>query len=79
MFSQEQIAATRRRVFDLVHFSFEKDIAVSAGPGLRVELDGQGARIAAESLPALARGFFRLAQEVSAGGKRFFPARGKAF
>ena len=79
MFSQEQIAATRRRVFDLVHFSFEKDIAVSASPGLRVELDGQGARIAAESLPALARGFFRLAQEVSAGKSAFSLREEKRF
>ncbi len=67
MFSPTQIQQVRQRVFALTGFHYNAPIDACEGRGLVVQGDRGGARIQAESLPALARGFFRLAQCLSAG------------
>lgn len=70
MFTDQEISRIRQTVFDTVGFSYDAPVRVTEGKGLRVEGDRQGAAIACDTLPALARGFFRLAQELTAGQAR---------
>ena len=67
MFTSEAVAHIKNTIFDLVHFAYEGTITVKEGKGLSIHADEQSAVIAAESKNALARAFFRLAQEMSAG------------
>ncbi len=67
MFANEDILRIRKTVFDLVKCSWEGEIAVREGAGLTVKVAGGRADISAESRPALARAFFRMAQELAAG------------
>ncbi len=67
MFTDETCQKIQQKVFDQVHFTWPGDVEVREGKGLHVVTSGNHAVIAAESKPALARAFFRLAQEKSAG------------
>ena len=68
MFSQKEIDAVRSAVSDVLHVSFDDlNIRVEEGPGVTVLEDGAGVLLRAESRTALARCFFRLAQERAAG------------
>lgn len=68
MFLQSEINAVREAVSSVVPFPFDTlKITVEAGPGLCVEGSGSNFTIRAESLSALARGYFRLAQEKAEG------------
>ena len=67
VFTGEVVSHIKNTVFDLVHFSYEGTITVKEGKGISVQADTQKAVISAESKNALARAFFRLAQEMSAG------------
>ncbi len=67
MFSQQEIGFVRAQVEDLLGKKLTGDIRVEEGEGLTVTGDARSAVIAAESLSALARGFFRLAQETHFG------------
>ena len=67
MFTREEILFIQKIVFDLVHFAWPGEIIVREGKGLTVDVCGGKAEITAESKAALARAFFRLAQEKSAG------------
>ena len=69
MFTAEEIRRIRKIVFELVGFEWAKEIDVKEGIGLTVTVTGDKAAIAAESKPALARAFFRFAQEKAAGKK----------
>ncbi len=71
MFAHEEILRIQQTVFELVGFSWPGEIQVQEGMGMTVTVRGEKAVIAAESKPALARGFFRLAQE-KAGGRGDF-------
>ena len=68
MFSQQEIEAVRTAVSGVLHTGFEgMMIRVEEGPGVTVAEDEQGILLRAESKTALARGYFRLAQERAAG------------
>ena len=67
MFTPEGIAHIQSTVYGLIHFEYKGKVSVQEGRGLTVSGDAQQAVITAESKTALARGFFRLAQELSAG------------
>lgn len=71
MFAPEIIDRIRGMVFQLVSCPWKGDIAVSEGPGLTVTVKENQAALVAESRPALARGFFRMAQELAAGRTAF--------
>ena len=64
MFSENEIRVIREAVSRVLDLSFEEEkLRIGEGPGLTVEETENGVRILAESRSALARGFFRLAQE----------------
>jgi len=67
MFDNSTIARMQHLVSDLTDFVYEGSIEATKAPGLRVVGDAAHAVIAAESIPALARGFMRLFQELSSG------------
>lgn len=67
MFTHEDGLRIRKTVFDLVGFSWPGEIEIRQGKGLHVRVCGENAVIEAEDKPALARAFFRLAQEKQAG------------
>ena len=67
MMHAAEIRRIQQMVFGLVHFSYEGDITVQEGEGLCVQADRSRAMITAQSKPALARAFFRMAQELSSG------------
>lgn len=71
MFTAEEIRRIRRIVFELVGFEWAKEIDIKEGTGLTVTVTGDEVAITAESKPALARAFFRFAQEKAAGKKDF--------
>ena len=67
MISQEDSLRLRKLVFDLVGFSWDGEIHVREGRGMTVTARGCDVTLSAESKPALARAYFRFAQEKSAG------------
>jgi len=68
MFSQKEIETVRSAVSGVLHTGFDgMNIRVEEGPGVAVTEDENGILIRAESKTALARGYFRLAQERAAG------------
>ena len=68
MFSENEIRVIREAVSRVLNLSFEEEkLRIGEGPGLTVEETENEVRILAESRSALARGFFRLAQERAAG------------
>jgi len=72
VFTKADYERIQQIVFDLVNFEWDGEIHVQEGAGLTVEVTGSRADIVAESKPALARAYFRLAQERSAGAKDFY-------
>ena len=71
MFTCEEISFLKQMVFDLTGCTYEGEIAVCEGTGLTLSGDLQKVTVTAESKPALARGFFRLAQEMRHGKTAF--------
>ena len=67
MFAPESISHIQSTIWNLIHFQYKGKITVEEGKGLTVRGNAQEAVIAAENKTALARGFFRLAQELTAG------------
>ncbi len=67
MFTQQEIALVRSTVMNLVGCTYADEIQVTEGFGLTVTLEGGKASIAAVDKPALARGYFLLAQALKAG------------
>ncbi len=67
MFTSHDIDMLRERVESVTGRRYEGAVSVQEGPGLHVRGDSIRAEITAESRPALARGFFRLMQELEAG------------
>ena len=68
MFTQQEIDFIRGAVSEVVRVSFDgSDIQVEEGPGVTVEENGSRVLLRAENKSALARAFFRLAQERAAG------------
>ncbi|MBR4082302.1 MAG: family 20 glycosylhydrolase [Clostridia bacterium] len=71
MFTQEQTARIRETVFGITDCCWQGEIDVAQGTGLTVRVADGRASIQAESLTALARAFFRMAQELDAGRESF--------
>ena len=71
MFTAAECEMIKSNVFSLVGFSWDGEIRVEEGKGLTVEAEKDRALIAAESKTALARAYFRLAQEKNAGKEAF--------
>ena len=71
MFTAAECEMIKSNVFSLVGFSWDGEIRVEEGKGLTVEAEKDRALIAAESKTALARAYFRLAQEKNAGREAF--------
>ena len=71
MFTQETAARIRETVFDLVDCPWQGTVGVTPGTGLHVRVSGDRAEITAQSLSALARAFFRMAQELADGRESF--------
>jgi len=68
MFTQQEIDHIRSTVTEITGFPFDNlEIAVEEGPGIAVTEEGGRFCLRAESKSALARAFFRLAQEKTAG------------
>ena len=67
MFPLQEIEKIRDAVASVIPHPYAGQVTVTEGPGLQVTGDGQRAQITAESQCALARGFFRLAQETFFG------------
>ncbi|MBQ7868427.1 MAG: family 20 glycosylhydrolase [Clostridia bacterium] len=67
MFTSETIARIQKTVWDLIGYTYKGSVSVNEGPGLRVAGDANAVTVTAQTLPALARAFFRMAQELSAG------------
>ena len=67
MFTTEVVSHIQNTVLGLVGFVYKGKVTVQQGKGLTVCGTAQEAVITAESKSALARGFFRLAQELAAG------------
>ena len=67
VFSSCEIDRLRSMVFALTGCNADIRVDVEEGEGLSVLGDARQVRIVAESKPALARGFFRLAQELAGG------------
>ena len=67
MFTCENISHIQKTVWKLVGFEYQGTVNVKEGKGLTVHADAAKAVIEAENLNALARGFFRMAQELTAG------------
>ena len=60
----------RKLVFDLVNCDFTGPIAEESGDGLYVRYDGKTAAIAADTIPAKARGYMLLAKAIKEGKKK---------
>ena len=71
MFGYEDALRIRKTVFDLLHFDWAGTIDVHQGDGLHICMKNGHAAITAQDKPALARAYFRLAQEASAGKTAF--------
>ena len=71
MFTQQDIQRIQATVFDLVDCPWQGEVTVSCGAGLTVQVEDGRADIQAESLAALARGFFRMAQELDEDKEAF--------
>ena len=71
MFDHQDALRIRKTVFDLLHFDWPGTIDVQQGEGLHISARDGCAVITAEDKPALARAYFRLAQEASAGKAAF--------
>ena len=71
MWTHEDAARIRQTVFALVDCTWRGEAKVSQGEGLTVRLEGDRAEIIAESRAALARAYFRMAQELAAGREAF--------
>ena len=67
MFATSDCSRIRKMVFDLVDFRWDGEIDVQEGEGLTVIACGSRVTVMAESKPALARAYFRFAQEKTAG------------
>ncbi len=67
MFDSALIARIQSMVSSVTGFSYAGTVSAAKADGLRVTGDAFSASIAAESIPALARGFMRLFQELSTG------------
>lgn len=79
MFDQNTIIRIQNMVSGLTGFSYEGTIEATQADGLRVTGDAKSASIAAESIPALARGFMRLYQELNSGKERVELSEEKRF
>jgi len=71
MFTHEDGLRICRAIFGLVDFSWPGEIEVRQGKGLHVRVEGDKAVVEAEDQSALARAFFRMAQEKRAGKDTF--------
>ncbi len=67
MFDQATVSRLLHMLEELTGCRYEGTITAETGDGLRVTGDAHAARIAAESIPALARGCMRLLHAMSAG------------
>lgn len=67
MFTYEESLRIREIVFDLVGFSWDGEIKTQVGSGMAIVAHDQDVELTAESKPALARAYFRFAQEKAAG------------
>ena len=79
MYTAQEVARITGRVFELVGFHYKGIVTATQGPGLCVSGDAERAEIVAEDKTALARGAFRLAQELSAGAKKVEIAEERRF
>lgn len=70
MFDLSTIERIRAMVEKQTGFAYKGTVTVSKADGLRVTGDAGSAAIAAESIPALARGFMRLFQKLAGGNDR---------
>lgn len=69
MFEQQEMKTIEKMVFDLVGYRGTPAFQVEEGDGLTVRGNDRKLFITAESKPALARAFFRFAQEMADGKK----------
>ena len=67
MFTPEVVSHIQHTIWNLIGCHYKGKITVEEGKGLTVRGNAQEAVITAESKTALARGFFRLAQELADG------------
>ena len=67
MFDQQTITRIKNMVSGVTGFPYEGTVEATQADGLRVAGNAAHAAIGAESIPALARGFMRLFQELSSG------------
>ncbi len=67
MFQPSEIKFIQNAVEEAIRRHYAGQVTVEEGPGLAIEGDRERAHITAESKSALARGFFRLMQELAGG------------
>ncbi len=79
MFDQSTVTRIRDMVSTLTGFGYQGTVTAEKAEGLRVKGNAQRAVIAAESIPALARGFMRLFQELKSGKETVEIAEEKRF
>jgi len=79
MFDLSTIARIEKMVSGVTGFSYNGAVEAEEGAGLHVSGNSERAVIRAESIPALARGFMRLYQELRAGNAQVEIAEEKRF
>ena len=79
MFDQSTVSRIRDMVSALTGFAYQGAVTAAQADGLHVKGDAAGATISAESIPALARGFMRLFQELKSGKETVEIAEEKRF